>query len=768
MKKVISILLICMMLTSVAFAANTSIVEYITSTNEETGVTTVTATALATGVGEDEVKLFTAVYNDDGSLAGAKKASADADAVLKNSVTLGEGQTIKSFAWEGDSNTPVEMPATYGKTAFTEADVEITFGGKSFEEYTGSALAFDSADHVAEYTVTLAKEDIGADGNITIPAPAVALKDNTISYNVENDEENLTTTIKIKAGRNATVDSTVTKKTRYIYAPISEETIVIKYVMGNMFTEELATKQKYSQYLATGSYQLTKAFSYDYTIPAGTYRDITIDAATLSRSSVVVLVPVDKSKEVVVEKKDGEYTAVQWTKDVTSKGEAYSIESYNYDTDDGTPLANGYDASKAVASDVNTTAATIEKNGVASSATLIRKWTENDGTYVAGSRVTSATYPSTTTSSPANARTTWTSIPDALEGCTVIVGNHTSGTANNKIKFSVNDNLDKIVIFTNAKSGTGYSYTSTDGTVTETYAEEKAYSIPAYTYQSIQPAEFPMVNFTLSYHIAKGTFTEEELEVISKSAFIFRKVDTLEFLKDNTYDLNEELASEELVALYKDYKNVDYSAMAEYWFFGDIVFENNVDFVTDLTLLAPAEYVSTVDSSKTQTLDAPQIKKFSSENTAWEELAYVLPRTNNNLPGLTLSYPQWLEAEDIIYIAPAYYWSGIPSGCYYGDEVFDNATASDVYSFKVTQDATVMMFTNKSPTNFWADSEGWSKSPLSGSNRILLNRQIGTANREFIYVNLYTKDVPAGTTVVIKTPQATESLPLVFVKRADR
>ena len=60
MKRIVSLLLICLMLTSVAFAANTSVVEYTSVTKD--GVTTVTASALATGA-EDEVKLYTAVYD---------------------------------------------------------------------------------------------------------------------------------------------------------------------------------------------------------------------------------------------------------------------------------------------------------------------------------------------------------------------------------------------------------------------------------------------------------------------------------------------------------------------------------------------------------------------------------------------------------------------------------------------------------------------------------------------------------------------------------
>ena len=99
MKRILSALLICLMLTSVAFAANTSIVEYTTSTNEETGATTVTATAFAEDVDEDAVKLYTAVYDTQGNLVAAKGASTEDSLLLKNTVPYGEGQVVKSFAW---------------------------------------------------------------------------------------------------------------------------------------------------------------------------------------------------------------------------------------------------------------------------------------------------------------------------------------------------------------------------------------------------------------------------------------------------------------------------------------------------------------------------------------------------------------------------------------------------------------------------------------------------------------------------------------------
>ena len=86
--------------------------------------------------------------------------------------------------------------------------------------------------------------------------------------------------------------------------------------------------------------------------------------------------------------------------------------------------------------------------------------------------------------------------------------------------------------------------------------------------------------------------------------------------------------------------------------------------------------------------------------------------------------------------------------------------------FKVTEDAVVMMFTNKSVKNFWADAEGWSKTALEGDDRVVLNRQIAGANF-FEYPILYTKKFTKGSIVTIKNPQTTASIPIVFVKKAN-
>ncbi len=992
------------MLTSVAFAANTSIVEYTTSTNEETGATTVTATAFAEDVDEDAVKLYTAVYDAQGNLVTAKGASTEDSLLLKNTVPYGEGQVVKSFAWEGAGNTPVEMPATYGKTAISANDVEITFGGKSFEEYVGSALAFDDEDHVAEYTVKLDESKIGEDGNITIPTPEVMVKDNGIVYEVVNDEEAFTTTITLEYGRTAIVDSEFTSKTRYIYAPQIKETVVINYNVA-MVTESMTKKGNVG--FLTSNYYYERSYTFDYSdnvttsdaiegkkavlsaisvdgvdlegfspdvfeytytvsaskaeapkvgyvvagsatahstttakfpgetvitvtegdvtneytitytcddemvtelalnpvlltyadketpapvyakdvqvgqknyadrgtfpieyiapeyvgldriqtclgwgndgpggnstyeytdefrkrempdwftfrvsrgtkvillnnsaaadscfdsnwtktvvnsdnaymvatastkleyvvrytrhynagdvvkIPAAytsgrtftvlleydgwnNYKDITLNAEKLAKNPLVILVPKDSSRDVLVTKnEDGTYSDVSWVVD-----KARAIDAYDYELDSQGNRIYKWDASRATGESKNDNIVKITAGGANLPNFAVKNLVFTDGDYVLGSRASQDRH-------PLNGQHFLDNMPAEFENANYIVTQFNGdGHSNVEYKFSVNDNLKKIVVLNldDVANPTIGSETSVEATLSDN-------ARPYYTYQSVQANQQAAANLTIAYQIAKGNMTADDVY----GGFKIRRYSALHALMEETVAADETKMSEDLYMLASDGTAGAYANIK--WFLGEIIVSED-ELVTDLKLLAPKEYIATEgsDAGQTQTLSPPEVRKFTSASK--EKAASAFVNANDNLPGVTVSYPQWLDAEHTTYIAPSYFWSGVPTGSYYyGDEVFDSATPSDVYSFKVTEDSVVMMFTNKDVNNFWADAEGWTKTALTGDDIVVLNRHKGNAN-VFSYPYVYTKKFEKGSTVTIKNPQTSASIPIVFVKKA--
>lgn len=1000
MKRIVSLMLICLMLTTVAFAGNTTFVDYTTVT--EDGVTTVTATALANG--SDEVKLYTAVYDANGNLSGAKETSAKDGNLLKNSVTLGEGQTIKSFAWEGDKNTPIEKVATYNK-AIDEADVEITFGDKSFEEYVGSALAFDDTDHIAEYNVTIDESKIGSDGNITIYYPEVKLYDNAFYYDVNVDEENYTATIRVMSGRDVTYDEAYVSKAKETYAPKLCETIVINYKM-TMFTEDMIKEHsdgfvdfngnktiydniytydiKYADeeetvvenspaiqgktavlsaisvdgvalqgfspdvfeynltvdaaqvvmpavtYVAAGDAVATKTDTYafpgkteiavtegditntytinyifpevkaevvamhsaladvannqkpayspnfdvgsraftdrsytvtsvvdelkgvdrievpydweysdkypdfkagtitdwfsfrtvrgatviilddspnakkwlkandgwsqeasdtpyvtfslatltyvdkfskhfdagekidipgykagargytilikydDWSEPTQTVNDITITADKFSKSTIVVLVPHDKTKDTLVAKNaDGEYSAVVWT-----ESKEYATDAYNYETDaEGNILYNGYKDARATGRRFNSTIATTTAGGKSISTHAFKQFTSNDGHYVYGSQVATDRYPK------ANNRMSIMNIPDEYEGSNGIVfGFASSGHSTPVVNFSANDNLDKIVIMsidaiTNLKANGEDVFTNT---VPAT--EDQAY----YMYQGITSGKPATAEFTMSYHIAKGNMYDYDISSITTAnvtegyTYYIERRAIADFLKKNIVGPDANKMPAELYAIattaerdsWKDHK----------WFFGDIVFEEKADLVTDLTFFGPSEWV-------------PKVMDFTI--AAYSDRKDNVISATGNKAGEPLSYPIWLEAKDATYIAGAYSWTTLP-GSNEASEMYQSKTSvTDWYSFKVTEDATVLYFTTNVPANFWATEDaGWKKVALTGEDGIDICRT-KTNSARFTYINLFVKDVKAGETVTIKNAMVTNHIPLVFIKKAN-
>ena len=110
LKKVSLALLLCvlMLVQSIAVFAEVSPIVY--EVNEDGSVTSyVYARGLDKGA-----KLYTAVYNADGSFAFAKaSANADKAGYLKTTVSKAEGQVVKSFLWNNEY-TPFGTEGEYG------------------------------------------------------------------------------------------------------------------------------------------------------------------------------------------------------------------------------------------------------------------------------------------------------------------------------------------------------------------------------------------------------------------------------------------------------------------------------------------------------------------------------------------------------------------------------------------------------------------------------------------------------------------------------
>ena len=199
LNKVLCLVIAFAMLLQVsAFALGTTHITFTESEADENGVKTVTAHTLAGGIGDENAKLLTAVYDDSGNVVSGDEAVTDGkNALLGNTVKVAEGQTVKSYVWTEDDHTPVEAIATMGE-AINPEDVEIKFDGVDFETFMGEALAFDES-HTTEYHISYEDRE-----EIFTPDVSVKVKKNSLRAVV--DKEDLVTTIKIYGGNRIAID----------------------------------------------------------------------------------------------------------------------------------------------------------------------------------------------------------------------------------------------------------------------------------------------------------------------------------------------------------------------------------------------------------------------------------------------------------------------------------------------------------------------------------------------------------------------------------
>ena len=177
LKKVLCLVVAALMLLQVAtFAMSSNGVDYTVSAPDENGNVTVTASAFVGGVDENGAKFATAVYDANGNVVSSAQGESAGAKVFNNTVTMKEGQTVKSFVWDTNNN-PVETTATKDIVAINPEDVEITFNNIDFETYVGEALTFDADDHEKEYPVSFDDKE-----EFAIPKVKVKTKENGIKY----------------------------------------------------------------------------------------------------------------------------------------------------------------------------------------------------------------------------------------------------------------------------------------------------------------------------------------------------------------------------------------------------------------------------------------------------------------------------------------------------------------------------------------------------------------------------------------------------------
>ncbi len=466
LKTLLCLSLVCALVFSCAFAAEIYSVNYTTGQDKE-GNTTVTASTTVNYVegADDNVKFVTAVYNvADGSLVSvdsAKKVTTPGtNKALANTVTVKDGQIVKSFVWKDSDNAPISLPATYKSDISTEK-VNLTINNKSFEEYTGEPLVLTNGV-TSQYTKNVS---VDADGCIRFPIVQANIKDSSIQVDVKNDEENLKTIITVKSGRAATpwegdLNYDTTYGTRELYSWESVATVEINYVTdkNEVPASDIVNKGNVSISKADNSTSFNKGYVRDYTNATfeGGYKDISLPMTNMERSVLVVLVPKytaedatleskiarNKATDILVKKNtDNTYSPITWTVDTGV------VIDYDYQTDtEGNVIYKYQPELYATYGQMASGVTTLTKDGTTTTVATgaFKGLVSGDGHYVSGSRISSNQAPTTVSN-----RICFHTVDASLEGCEYILKTwEGSGTNYNAtLTFSVNDNLGKILIF---------------------------------------------------------------------------------------------------------------------------------------------------------------------------------------------------------------------------------------------------------------------------------------------------------------------------------
>ncbi len=360
-KRISLALLLCvlMLVQSIAVFAEVSPIVY--EVNEDGSVTSyVYARNLTNGA-----KLYTAVYNADGSFAFATaSAQADKAGYLKTTVKKEEGQTVKSFVWD-KANTPFYTEGEYSD-AIDVNDVAIAVNGNDLTSYLAkdTELAFGETYDV----------DIKDAGFTSIPVVKATSKDSNVECSVDYNSDGTLATVTFFKGDRILSDKSATYTNASggtfsveRYTKTISETITIRFVKTWLGQEDLIKGSPNSAIKAYSN--VANHQKKTYTLAEGeTVKKISLKIASIPyQGGFIVLRPTGNvaDKNVLVNS-DG--SAISWVDD-NGVWQGKSVKEFDYDT----YKATEYVKTSKTAVTSNTTVATMKEllygdNGKESSA----------------------------------------------------------------------------------------------------------------------------------------------------------------------------------------------------------------------------------------------------------------------------------------------------------------------------------------------------------------------------------------------------------------
>ncbi len=808
------LLVVLMLVQTVSVFAAVSPIVY----EEDAEAGTVTSYVYARGL-SNGARLYTAVYNADGSMATAKQSAvADKAGYLKTTVAKAEGQTVRSFLWD-KSYSPFSVEGEYDK-AVTAADVTITVNGINLQEFLpeDTEIAFGGS-----YDIDVKEAELSA-----TPVVRASSADPMVEYNVAYSDDASSATV------------TFTKGARVL----SDDTKLVTNTAGATFTAERYTKDVigtvtvnfnktylHDDDLVSGSpcggivNANTCSYHYekDYTLADGeATKNISLFFASVpNQSTVIIIEPKDKTADKDALVADANGTAVTWSDDT---GVVKTFDYVNY-----VPVEYGKINQSVIATNGTHTAWACRELLFGDNAR------QNASRYLTDRDCSAAGYQIYGID---NAKTS------DLQGCNYIV--FASGAKTNvTTDFYVGEDVtvhvyanEELTISdaegawdTSCKTASilNKRYLNSIDTISIAWLiKEGVIREDEVTYMTNNNAWYDTngdgkrqygdatTNEGLSYLYGSDRVPEGYITGTAMSAYTIKRYDAIDYLVaasgsasgwgfDNSSS-KKDIPNSVLPYYYSEtYKYQDYLDLWDEWDYeaerADLVTNFNhksTISVTDMPMTvisgdnkgATANYtgdVAVAEGVKFKIMD------FFGDTITPDRTGLGLKEdgvtlSNQNATGALVSYPDGLDLEDATFICftngPVNddgYCFGKDSEDYaanytgtkwyveekasYHDLWINKATCYDWYSFDVTRDAEVLVFATGN-VKFLDEDENYTKSILDAEDSIQIMRQMG-AGTKYTTTRLYSATIPAGETVTMKTPGTGEVLYCVFVKEAQ-
>ena len=783
LKKVLCLLVAALMLLQVAaFAMSTNGVDYTVSAPDENGNVTVTATAFVGAVEEAGAKLATAVYDANGNVVSSNENTSAGGSYLKNTVTMQEGQTVKSFVWDGNNN-PVEATATKD-AAITPEDVEITFNNIDFETYVGEALTFDADDHEKEYTVTFENQELA------LPKVRVSTKENSIKYDLDEKEgqtvitfyagDRIITTDPTNAGTVTNKNGDEKKKWAYLFNG--------KEMLDEAYTYEVVEKVVINYDYTGGGKYWTEAdvanggdvgvwyrdvvdniASKKYTVAEGQTKTITLTINSPTELSDFIIVKAkDNTKDVFV---NADGSPITWSVSDPSKTDNRfnGVSSYNYrlNLDGSRDFAKGFEASRATGVEYCATKVAATNNGSAVSVMLGRNTQNSDDDYITGSALTWERTPT------ANNRMDYTDIPAEYLGENYISLNK-AAHKNLTFTFTVNDNIDSIVMFAaddnNRYKTSQFSIKDAEDSVSWEFTQgdfgKRRYqnTVTAGTYAYLE-----VLGYNSNAELSSGRYVRYNLlrDLRNDIGYNVFKINA-----DSNYvnkgAMNTAQGSTYTAKYHEDYVVAGNTVPTPLITEPKLCYEDYVAYC-EKNSLTPL----TLASMEKDHSQAPKIIEFGSHMTSvFADRSGYDTRAGT---GALLHSPSGFNFENATYIGSNLNWQNTQST--FRTYMFDTKDFNNpVFSFTANRDCRVVLVYQrihagnnwlKDPENGWdyfttGSDDGFhimELSVLAGNDANI--RELGSA---FYYYHFYTKDFQKGEEIVINTAGINSGVtPMVFV-----